>query len=64
MLMSQIKIQNRAHQIANRPTTKYFISLIVKTATIWETPTILTMFHPLLTLLNITNASLCRRLSF
>ena len=29
-----------------------------------ETPTILTMFHPLLTLLNITNVSLCHRSFF
>ena len=43
-------------------TTKQLISLLVKTTTIWATPSILTMFLLLpLTLLKITNGSLCYR---
>ena len=64
ILMSQILIRKRAHQIvehAYHQTAHFFMS---QTTTIWATPSILTMSHlPLLTLLKITNGSL-RHCSF
>ena len=64
--MSPILIPKRAHQIGEHAYHHTSHFLWIKTTTIWARLSNLTMYHLLfpLTLLKITNGSLCRRSFF
>ena len=46
ILMSQILTRKRDHKIVNYAHHQIAHFFVVKTTTIWATPSILTMFHP------------------